>query len=410
MVLILVLSLLTVELRIWRLDVVPTFRDSEIYLVPAAYNYDVTGQETPDNWYLTPLRHIIMQWSIAVFGNNPYGWRMRNAIFGVMGVLLIYLIAKRIFEDRKTAFLAALLLSLDALYLRYSRASHGEIMAVVFILSALYCVLRYSGRSMLPLLGAGVFLGLANAVKWYFLPAQLILLILIISRIYRMKKPSLQPILAAVLAFTILPFSIYALTFYNWFGRGFGLSDFIAFHSDAYRVMQGLTLEAVPGFYPEMIKHSGNFSGWFLRPVIFGYQNWSDGKTGVYDIVMNNFPLVLLVLPAVLFLLYKSIRTRSESKLLVAVLFLSTYLQFLLAKRPIWIYSAIPLLPFGYLAVAFLAASILEKIKHSSRLFLFLTAVIILYGLYLFPFINSFPVSEALYAPLRAIGHIEKGS
>lgn len=404
------LTVLTVSLRLWRLDVVPGFHDSEMYLVPAALNYEATGQASPDNWYFPPLRHILMYWSISIFGNNPYGWRMRNALFGILTVLLLYWVGKEVFRDRRTAFLAALLLSVDALHLRYSRVSHGEIVAAAFFLAAVYSVLRASRGSALYLPAAGILLGLASAVKWYFFPAHVVLFIFAFSAVLHKQHAKFWPITAAVLSFTILPFCIYTLTFYQWFGRGYGFSDFISFHFDAYRVMQGLTLEAMPGFYPDMIRHSGNFLGWFTKPVLFGYHQWSDGVNGIYDVIMNNFPFVFLIFPSLAFLLYRSFIHRLRTGILTVVLFFSLYLQFIIAKRPIWIYSSIPLLPFAYLSVAFLFQSMIDRVKDKKDLcYGILVIVIACWGLYLFPFVNSFPVPEVIYSPLRAFGYIEKG-
>ncbi len=408
--LLITLAVLTVSLRLWRLDMVPGFHDSEMYLVPAALNYESTGQASPDNWYFPPLRHILMYCSISIFGNNPYGWRMRNALFGTLTVLLLYLVGKEVFQDRKIAFLAALLLSVDALHLRYSRVSHGEIVAAAFFLAAVYSVLRASRGSAMYLPAAGILLGLASAVKWYFFPAHLILFIFALSAAFHKSRSEFWPLMAVTLSFTLLPFSVYTLTFYQWFGRGYDYSDFISFHLDAYRVMQGLTLEAMPGFYPDMIRHSGNIIGWFTKPVLFGYHQWSDGGKGIYDVIMNNFPLVFLVFPSLAFLLYHSFVRRLRGGILTVVLFLSLYLQFIIAKRPIWIYSSIPLLPFAYLSVAFLFQSIIGRIKNRWELYYgILVIFIVCWGLYLFPFVNSFPVPEVIYKPLKAFGYIERG-
>jgi dolichyl-phosphate-mannose-protein mannosyltransferase len=66
------------------------------------------------------------KWIIALFGvgplgNRPIGWRLPSAVFGIVGVALLYLLALRLWRSVWWAGAAALLLALDGLHIVQSR-------------------------------------------------------------------------------------------------------------------------------------------------------------------------------------------------------------------------------------------------------------------------------------------------
>jgi 4-amino-4-deoxy-L-arabinose transferase-like glycosyltransferase len=66
--------------------------------VMAASNYWNNGQTEPDNWEHPPLRHLLLYGFLQVFGDNPYGWRMRNVLFGAATALALGGIALFVFD------------------------------------------------------------------------------------------------------------------------------------------------------------------------------------------------------------------------------------------------------------------------------------------------------------------------
>ena len=125
-----------------------------------------------------------------VFGLNSFGWRFASALFGSLAILLICRIARRMTRSTLLGCIAGLLMSLDGLEFVLSRTGILDIFLMFFVLAAFGCVLvdRDISRERLaekvaghpggargsgPRLGirrwrvaAGVFLGLAVAVKW----------------------------------------------------------------------------------------------------------------------------------------------------------------------------------------------------------------------------------------------------
>lgn len=143
--LILVIAVIAVALRLWRLDTVPPgWRDDELInnLVIsqkvldgdwAFYYADASGHES--------LYHILSAATLALFGPGVPGIRLLPAILGTITVILTYLLADRLF-GRKVAFLAAICLAVSFWSLMYSRIGIRHISLPVFMLGAFYAFWR----------------------------------------------------------------------------------------------------------------------------------------------------------------------------------------------------------------------------------------------------------------------------
>jgi dolichyl-phosphate-mannose--protein O-mannosyl transferase len=192
----------------------------ETYYVKDAYSYLVSGYERswPDKAndsfnagnpgvLLNSPEYVVHppvgKWMIAagmwLFGpDNPFGWRFAAALTGTLSVLLVSLIALKLFRSLPLAGAAGLLLAVDGHHLVMSRTSLLDIFLMFWVLAAFGALLmdRDDGRARLasrlaraaadhggnpppaallsgPWLGvrwwritAGVCLGLAVGTKW----------------------------------------------------------------------------------------------------------------------------------------------------------------------------------------------------------------------------------------------------
>lgn len=73
-----------------------------------------------------------------IFGLNKFGIRFASAFIGSLSVLLIYLLASKLFKNKSSALLSALLLAISPGHLILSRASAEGIIGVFIFLVALY--------------------------------------------------------------------------------------------------------------------------------------------------------------------------------------------------------------------------------------------------------------------------------
>ncbi len=370
----------------------------------AALNYVTSGHSSPDFWYHPPLKHILEYASIKTFGDNPYGWRMRNVLFGAGAVVMLFLLTGELFSDTRKAFVAALLICIEPLHILYSRSSFEEIPATAFIITALYFTARHLKGKTNSAIFAGVFFGLALAIKWYFIFTWITAALCVALVVTKDEGMHWDKALYYVCSYLVIPASVYLLVFYQWFGRGYGFRDFCLMQFDAYRTLQLVT---VNDYLHKQLLGALEFKQmqWFVKPIIIIFQNGGQDLSGQFVVFMNNFPFWLLVLPSLVYLLYHGLRYADRHVLIACALFIVTYLQFLLVRRPLFIHSTMAIMPFAYILLAYFLVSIVEKLKLKGKTFNILMALIALWGVYLYPFVTGRMVPVWLYKPILALSH-----
>ena len=125
-----------------------------------------------------------------MFGYTPFGWRFASAVAGIVSVLLIVRVVRRMTRSTLLGGIAGVLLICDGVSHVQSRSALLDIFQAVFVLAAFACVVadRDQVRARLAAavadgsiathkagialgarwwrFGAGVLLGLTTAVKW----------------------------------------------------------------------------------------------------------------------------------------------------------------------------------------------------------------------------------------------------
>jgi dolichyl-phosphate-mannose--protein O-mannosyl transferase/Gpi18-like mannosyltransferase len=76
-------------------------------------------------------------------GDNPYGWRFLDVLFGALVVVLLYAFAKRVTGSTVFATIAALLLTFDGMHFVQSRIATPEGFVVFFATLAVYAFYRF---------------------------------------------------------------------------------------------------------------------------------------------------------------------------------------------------------------------------------------------------------------------------
>nr|WP_245580234.1 phospholipid carrier-dependent glycosyltransferase [Arthrobacter castelli] len=210
-------------LRFVRLGQPESLIFDETYYVKDAYSYLLSGYERDwpddaDKAFASGDQSVIKdsasyvvhppvgKWMIAgglwLFGpDNPFSWRFSAALVGTLSILLIALIARKMFQSTALAGVAGLLVAIDGHHIVHSRTSLLDIFLMFWVVVAFGALLldRDDGRRRLatrlasggvpserlltlgPWLGvrwwriaAGVALGLAVGTKWsglFFLAA-----------------------------------------------------------------------------------------------------------------------------------------------------------------------------------------------------------------------------------------------
>jgi dolichyl-phosphate-mannose--protein O-mannosyl transferase len=386
-----VIALISFLLRLSNLGSVKTFIFDEVYYVDGArdllkYGVEVTGSK-PEFVVHPPIGKWMIGIGIKLFGDNPVGWRISTAFIGSLMILMIALVAHRLFRSPLLTGLASALMAIDGLALVHSRTALLDNFLAFFILVATYFFLtrRYWW--------AGLFLGLAFATKWsalyYILAFGLIALYRAFT--HHSGKELVKPTLERVAQFGALPFIVYLTSWVGWFtsNRGWDrdhssnvITSFIYYHQQILDFHTGLT---------DKHTYQANPWSWLVmgRPTSFYYESpkgcGSDSCS--QEIIALGTPLLWwLATAAVAFVIglwIRSLFTRrfDPASTIIVTGIAAGYLPwFFFQKRTVFTFYAIIFEPFLILALVFAARSILSTFKRSGEA--------IVAGLFILIFLN----------------------
>lgn len=110
-------------------------------------------------WTHPPFTKLLIALSIALLGDNSFGWRFLNVVIGSLEIAILYAFAKRLCASTLFASVAALLLTFDGFHFVEQRISTGEITISTLILIVLYAFYRYwlAAQIRIKRLAAGEF-------------------------------------------------------------------------------------------------------------------------------------------------------------------------------------------------------------------------------------------------------------
>jgi dolichyl-phosphate-mannose--protein O-mannosyl transferase len=358
--------------------------------VPAATNYWNNGQFEMDRWEHPPLRHLIEYGFLQTFGANPYGWRMRNVLFGATTVVLIYLFALEVCRNRKAALMAGLLLATDPLHVLLSRHTFCEVYGTTFFLAAVLLYAKHNGRSRWLILSA-LLMGCALATKWNYVPGWILIYCLAMYEHGNYRNIRSAAFVSST--YLLLPLAIYILSFYQWFGRGYSLSEFADFVINIYYSFRQYTAES----YESGLVFLGHLSAleWFVLPVNMGHGEYLADGTGQFRVYTNNLPVWIMTIPAMVGMTLMAVRERSMKLVLPVLVFCASYLLFIVVRRPAFIYSVTPLLPFAFTAIAY---GIWRLADRFGRMIYYGALLSILsWNLYLYPLVTAKRITVTYY-------------
>jgi dolichyl-phosphate-mannose--protein O-mannosyl transferase len=139
----------------------PGFTFDEHHFIPNARNYLAHQADWNDH---PPLSKLLLIPGMLALGDQAWGWRLSSALLGTLLVLLVGVVAGRLFQSRLVGLLAAAFVALDGLFIAYARTVLPDTPLWTFVFGALAVLLgARRGRSVVA---AGLLLGLAIATKW----------------------------------------------------------------------------------------------------------------------------------------------------------------------------------------------------------------------------------------------------
>lgn len=154
-----------------------SFRNSmyfdEIYHGRTAYEF-LNGLTTYETTH-PPLGKILISAGVALFGMNPFGWRIAGTVLGILMVPVIYLFGKRLTDNTSATALACILFAFDFMHFTQTRIATIDVYITFFVLLMYFFMYRYCqysfydtalSKTLVPLGACGVCMGLGIASKW----------------------------------------------------------------------------------------------------------------------------------------------------------------------------------------------------------------------------------------------------
>jgi len=344
------------------------------------------------------------KWLIGVgellVGITPTGWRVTVAVLGVLAVILLARIARRLTGSTVLGTLAGLLLAVDGLAIVMSRTALLDGILMVALLAAFGCLLcdRDWTRSRLAeqlgagaepdrvaigwrpwLWGAGALLGCALATKWSAVWFILVLAVMWLLweagalRLLGVRAPFARALMTSggwgVAALGVVPGAVYLLSWSGWFltDRGYGRADavgpvevlmaWLTYQRQALTFHSGLTAD-----------HSYQAGAWLwpllLRPTAFAYDGAAVGcGTGecVTEVIALANPILWwLAIAAVVWQAWRWLADRDWRSGAVLSGVLAGWVPWLFfPARTTFAFYTIVVLPFLILALVLTAGSLL---------------------------------------------------
>ena len=369
-----------------------------------------------------PMGKFLIAIGEWIFGYNGFGWRFSGAVCGVLMVLLVVRITRRIARSTLVGAMAGLLLIADGVSFVSSRTALLDGFLAFFVVAAFGALIvdrdQVRERMHVALLegriaetpcgprlgvrwwrfGAGVLLGLAFATKWsglYFIVFFALMSLafdVAARRAYRVPRPLLGVLCRDVgptaYVMGLIPFGVYMASYAPWFasetavnryevgrsigaGGPFGLPDAIRslwhYTAAAYRFHAGLTNAA------------GNHHPWeskpwtwpmSLRPVLYAVEQQNIPGCGpnscVKAVMLVGTPVMWWVaVPVLLYAVWRAVVRRDWRYASVLVGYGAGWLPwFVDIDRQMYFFYAATMAPFLIMAIALILGDI---VYHPTR-------------------------------------------
>jgi len=388
------ITLFSLFLRLWNLNKPKGFIFDEVYYAKNAnslitHGVELNSANQSEFVVHPPLGKWLIGIGIKLFGNNEFGWRISAAVFGTLSILLIYLIAQRLFNSYLLSNIAAGLMALDGLNLVMSRVALLDIFLMFFILLATY--LFMSNQYWLT----GIALGMATGIKWsgaYLIPIFLILSVNFV------RTGLIRQALIRISQFIIIPIFTYLITWSGWlftsngWDRNWAATQSKAFLPDVIRNLWHYHSEIL-NFHTgldDTHSYSANPWSWLIlgRPTSFFYETPKNcGATSCsQEILAIGTPLLWwsAVIALVVVIGYWLSKREPITTLIITGL-AATYLPwFFFQSRTMFYFYAVSISPFLILALVFLISKLIEAGIDRGWIYLFIS-VIFLNFIYFLP-------------------------
>ena len=315
----------------------------EVHYLPAARELLTLGQFT--NREHPPFGKEMIALGIALFGDNPWGWRLLPSL---AGTATLYAAMRGMWFatlSRFTTIATGILIASGFHLFVQSRIAMLDIFMLAGVAIAYWQIagaMRQPERGRARLAAAGVALGLAMGAKWNAIPVAMVPGLAFLALRWRAGRRRLflsrrgmpvpgMTLLEAAIWLGAVPLAIYAATFIPgfYFARDAIPDGLIAHH----RFMLDLQ-EQVKQTHP----YQSTWQQWVLntRAIWYLYENVDGAQRGV--VLLGNPLTMWLGLPALLWCAFAGVFRRRPAHGAIALLYAISLGLWIVAAKPIQFY------------------------------------------------------------------------
>ena len=402
----------------------------EKHYAPQAFQFFRLGIEENPAYGLVvhpPVAKEIQSIGAWLFGYTPMGWRFTAAIAGVLIIVIVTRMVRRLTRSSYLGGLAGLLLCCDGVLFVTSRVGMLDVYQVLFVVAAAALLLvdrdqmrarmhaaALAGRVHLSDLGprlgfrwyrfaAGLMLGLAAGVKWsglYYIAVFGVISVcfdIAVRARYGVRRPVagmlLRDAIPAFASLVIWPAIVYMLSWLPWFAN----ENSVYRHSVSSKLPADWSFGWLPDslqswlyyqssvmeFHSSLTTSSGALHPWeskpwawpmSLRPMLYYYEQ-GEHVTGcgqdecVQAIMLNGTPMMWwLAIPVLAFALWRTVFSRDGRYAFALAGYLAGIVPwFFLYDRQMYFFYGTLLIPFLVIMLVLILGEIAGIVRPGRR-------------------------------------------
>ena len=379
------------------LTAVPHAYFDEVHYLPAARELlaldEFTNREHP------LLGKELIALGIALFGDNPVGWRLLPTLLGTLALFGAMRALWFASESRFATLAYGVLLATGFILFVQSRIAMLDIFMAAFVMIALWlfaaaCTARTTARARRNLALAGIAIGCALASKWNTIPVAPVFGLAFLGIRWRAvgaarlltdhQAPPVRGVslVEAALWLGLVPVMVYAITF--WPAYVLPKSPFAGLGPIASQeYMLGLQM-SVKAFHP----YQTHWSDWVLntRGIWYAFNTYDGAQRGI--MLIGNPLTMWLGLVALTWCAYAAVFLRRPDAAAVVILYAASILFWIVAAKPVQFYYHYFLPSCFQLAALALAIDRLRELRQRWAFWLVLAGSIALFA-YFYPILSA---------------------
>jgi dolichyl-phosphate-mannose-protein mannosyltransferase len=391
----------------WRLGIPSIEYFDEVHYVPAAREILALiegGHGAYRNREHPLLAKELIALGMAVFGDNPLGWRVVPWLAGVLAYFAALRALWHASRDRFATLAFAVLLATGFHLFIHARIAMLDMVMIAALASAAWnfaaaCAQPEQGRWRLAL--TGIALGCALGAKWNAIPLAMMPGITFFlarlaagrRRLFLSRRGAPVPGITLVEAFVwlgIVPLAVYAATFIP----GYWLAEYlhpsplaekglIGLHREIFELQsQLMTPHRYMSQWPQWVLNTRGI--WYLYEVVDGAQR---------GVLLVGNPLTMwLGLPALAWCLAAGVWRREPARLAAALGYAASLGLWLVAPKPVQFYYHYFAPSFFLLAALALACSDLRRLPYGTWIACAIPAASAAVFAFFFPIIAALPL------------------